>query len=284
MIEERGGYVQETAENIINEKDLQMIKELRLMDDDFFSEALDGKIEAVEYIINTILERNDIKVKSTKAQVEYKSATKRSIILDIQAEDANGKVIDIEIQRSDRGSGVKRARFHSSMIDRTLLSKGEDFEDLVDTYVIFITENDKFGKGIPLYHIERRIEEMDYAVFGDGTHIIYVNGEYRNIEHPIGSLMHDFNCKEAKDIVNPLLAEEVRYLKETEGGRSQMCKLLEEMRKEVAVEAEAKGKAETTKKLALKMLARGRDSIEEIAEMTGLSLEEVRELAKKETA
>ena len=276
--------MQETAENIINEKDLQMIKELRLMDDDFFSEALDGKIEAVEYIINTILERNDIKVKSTKAQVEYKSATKRSIILDIQAEDANGKVIDIEIQRSDRGSGVKRARFHSSMIDRTLLSKGEDFEDLVDTYVIFITENDKFGKGIPLYHIERRIEEMDYAVFGDGTHIIYVNGEYRNIEHPIGSLMHDFNCKEAKDIVNPLLAEEVRYLKETEGGRSQMCKLLEEMRKEVAVEAEAKGKAETTKKLALKMLARGRDSIEEIAEMTGLSLEEVRELAKKETA
>ncbi|MEE0810726.1 hypothetical protein [Blautia sp.] len=169
------------------------------------------------------------------------------------------------------------------MIDRTLLSKGEDFEDLVDTYVIFITENDKFGKGIPLYHIERRIEEMDYTLFGDGAHIIYVNGEYRNMEHPVRSLMHDFNCKEAKDIVNPLLAEEVRYLKETEGGRSQMCKLLEEMRKEVAVEAEAKGKAETTMELALKMLARGRDSIEEIAEMTGLSLEEVRELAKKET-
>ena len=279
--------MQETVQNVMNEKDLQMLKELRLMDDDFFSEALDGKIEAVEYILNTILERDDIKVKSTKAQVEYKSATKRSIILDIQAEDANGKIMDIEIQRSDRGSGVKRARFHSSMIDRTLLSKGEDFEDLVDTYVIFITENDKFGKGIPLYHIERRIEEMDYTLFGDGAHIIYVNGEYRNMEHPVGSLMHDFNCKEAKDIVNPLLAEEVRYLKETEGGRSQMCKLLEEMRKEVAVEAEAKGKAEgkaeTTMELALKMLARGRDSIEEIAEMTGLSLEEVRELAKKET-
>lgn len=268
--------MQETEKHVMNEKDLQMLKELRLMDDDFFSEALDGKIEAVEYIINTILERNDIKVKSTKAQVEYKSATKRSIILDIQAEDANGKVIDIEIQRSGRGSGVKRARFHSSMIDRTLLSKGEDFEDLVDTYVIFITENDKFGKEIPLYHIERRIEEMDYAVFGDGTHIIYVNGEYRNMEHPIGSLMHDFNCKEAKDIVNPLLAEEVRYLKETEGGRSQMCKAMEEMRKEAV--------HKNTVELALKMLARGRDSLEEIAEMTGLPLDEVRKLAKKDIA
>lgn len=97
--------MQKTKQNVMNEneKDLQRIKELRLMDDDFFSEALDGKIEAVEYILNTVLERDDIKVKSTKAQVEYKSATKRSIILDIQAEDTDGKLMDIEIQRSDRG-------------------------------------------------------------------------------------------------------------------------------------------------------------------------------------
>ena len=208
--------MQEVKWNVSNENDLQRIKELRLMDDDFFSEAPNGKIETVEYILNTILERDDIKVKSTKAQVEYKSATKRSIILDIQAEDMDGKLMDIEVQRSDKGSGVKRARFHSSMIDRTLLSKGEDFENLVDTYVILITENDKFGMGIPLYHVERRIAEMEYALFGDGAHILYVNGEYRNLEHPVGRLMHDFNCKEAKEIVNPLLAEEVRYLKETE--------------------------------------------------------------------
>ena len=278
--------MQETKRNVTNENDLQKIKELRLMDDDFFSEALDGKTEAVEYILNTVLERDDIKVKSTKAQVEYKSATKRSIKLDIQAEDVNGRLMDIEIRRSDRGSGVRRARFHSSMIDRSLLSKGDDFEDLVDTYVIFITEKDKFGMGIPLYHIERKISEMDNALFGDGAHILYVNGEYRNLEHPVGSLMHDFNCKDAKDMVNPLLAEEVRYLKETEGGRSQMSRILEEMRNEVAEKAKAEGKAEGNHEkavnTALKMIARGRDSIEEVAEITGLSLEEVRKLAENQ--
>ena len=274
--------MQEAKRNVTNESDLQRIKELRLMDDDFFSEALDGKTKAVEYILNTVLERNDIKVKSMKAQVEYKSASKRSIKLDIQAEDVHGKLMDIEIQRSDRGSGVKRARFHSSMIDRTLLSKGNDFEDLVDTYVIFITEKDKFGMGIPLYHIERKIAEMDNALFGDGAHILYVNGEYKNLEHPVGSLMHDFNCKDAKDIVNPLLAEEVRYLKETEGGRSQMCRLLEEMRNEAAEKAKAEGKAEGNHEkavsTALKMLAKGYET-EEIAEITGLALEEVQKLA-----
>lgn len=271
--------MQETKRNVMNEEDLQRIKELRLMDDDFFSEALDGKVEAVEYILNTILERADIKVKSTKAQVEYKSATKRSITLDIQAEDADGKLVDIEIQRSDKGAGVRRARYHSSMIDRTLLSKGEEFEDLVDTYVIFITENDKYGKGIPLYHVERKITELNDELFGDGAHILYVNGEYRNMEHPVGSLMHDFNCKDAKDMVNPLLAEEVRYLKETEGGQKQMCRLLEEMREEAAAEARAEGKAEGKVSDAIKMLVKGY-SIEEIMEITDLPLEEVQELAQ----
>lgn len=60
--------MQGEEQKVMNPNDLQMIKELRLMDDDFFSEALDGKIEAVEYILNTILERDDIKVKSTKAR------------------------------------------------------------------------------------------------------------------------------------------------------------------------------------------------------------------------
>ena len=116
-------------------------------------------------------------------------------------------------------------------------------------------------------------------LFGDGAHILYVNGEYRNLEHPVGSLMHDFNCKDAKDMVNPLLAEEVRYLKETEGGRSQMSRILEEMRNEVAEKAKAEGNQEKAVSTSLKLLVRGRDSMEEIAEITGLSLEEVRKLA-----
>lgn len=64
-----------------------------------------------------------------------------------------------------------------------------------------------------------------------------------------------------------------------------MCKLLEEMRNEAAAEAaikaKAEGKAEERVNTALKMLARGRDSIEEIAEMTELPLEEVQKLADK---
>ena len=212
--------------------------------------------------------------------MEYKSAVKRSIRLDIKAVDAEGEVADIEIQRADRGSGVRRARYHSSMIDRTLLSKNEDFEDLPDTYVIFITENDKFDKGKPLYHIERTIEEMDGALFDDGAHIIYVNGEFQDPDHPVGRLMHDFHCTKAEDMYSSVLADEVRYLKETEGGRSQMCKAMEEMRMEAAEAAVHRDRIEN----ALKMIASGRLTNQEIADWTGLALSEVEELAGQKTA
>ena len=149
------------------ERYLEKIAELRLMDDDFFSEALDEKIAPVEYILNTILERDDIRVQRTEAQVEYKSATKRSIKLDVRAVDAEGRVMDIEVQRAEKGAGVRRARFHSSMIDRTLLEKGDDFESLVDTYVIFITEQDRFGAGLS------RFFPTVFPFFCTGGHVMF---------------------------------------------------------------------------------------------------------------
>ena len=59
----------------------------------------------------------------------------------------------------------------------------------------------------------------------DGSHIVYVNGSYQG-EDAIGKLMHDFGCKESKDIYYPELAEGVKHFKE-EGGRKIMCEAVE---------------------------------------------------------
>ena len=294
------------------EEYLARIDKLRLIDDDFFSEALDGKLEAVEYILQTVLERNDIVVLETKAQVEYKSATKRSIRLDIKAVDRNQEHFDVEIQRAEEGAGARRARFHGSMIDRDLLGKGKDFDELPESFVIFITENDKYARGVPVYHIERRIEEHDNALFGDGLHILYVNGEYQDVETPVGRLMHDFYCTKSEDMYSKVLADEVKYLKETEGGRGRMCRILEEMCEEVAeevaketakrveketaerVEKETAERVEketaervakeTAKETARILLDLNKLSHEEISESTGIPIEVVEELAAQKTA
>ena len=54
-----------------------------------------------------------------------------------------------------------------------------------ETWVIFITENDIYGEGFPLYHVERIIEELQRP-FDDGTHILYVNGANRD-DTPLGT-------------------------------------------------------------------------------------------------
>lgn len=289
------------------EAHLARIAKLRLMDDDFFSEALDGKIEAVEFILRVILGRNDLKVIETKAQVEYKSAIKHSICLDIKAIDEKNQRFDLEIQREDRGTGARRARYHGSMIDRDLLKKGAEFDDLPESYIIFITENDKYDRGEPLYHIERKIEENNNALFGDGLHIIYVNGEYRDPSTPIGRLMHDFHCTKSEEMYSKELADEVQYLKETEGGRDRMCRILEEMceevekktaerveketaerveketaervEKETAERVEKETAERVAKETAKTLLSLGKLSHADISESTGLPLEVIEKLA-----
>lgn len=128
---------------------------------------------------------------------------------------------------------------------------------------------------MPLYHIERIIQETGKK-FGDGSHILYVNGSYKDDKDPVGRLMHDFRCSSSVDMFYPLLAEQVKHFKETEGGREVMSKNVEDW---------AMGKVlEKQKESARRMIARGKLTLEEIAEDTELSLEIVEELAKTQPA
>lgn len=74
-------------------------------------------------------------------------------------------------------------------------------------------------KGLPLYHVERIIQETKER-FEDGSHIIYVNGSYKNDDDPVGKLMHDFRCTSSIDMFYDELKNTVKYFKETEGERS----------------------------------------------------------------
>lgn len=93
----------------------------------------------------------------------------------------------------------------------------------------------------------------------------------------LAKLVHDFRCKKADDMYIEQLADKTRYYKETWEGVSYMCKAIEDMKKEAAEEAEKI----TMINFVLKLLARGKDTLDEIADLTGLSLEDVQELAKQ---
>ena len=256
-------------------EDLKRIKALRLIDDDFMSIFFDGYIEGAELLLKIILGRDDIKVTEVRTQKQVSNINGRSIWLDIFAVDETGSKYDVEIQRASNGACPKRARYHSSMIDANMLKEGENFEELRENYVIFITEKDALKMNKPICHIERVITEKNIQ-FNDGEHIIYVNGAFRSKNTALGRLMSDFFCTDAKEMCYKELSGRVRYLKETEKGEESMCEILDEMRKE----AGEKVRIENAKK----MIKSGKISLEDIADFSGLSLDKVRELAGDKSA
>lgn len=220
------------------------------------------------------MEMPDLKVIDAHTQVFVENLLNRSVRLDVLATDSDGRKINVEIKRSDKGTGRKRARYNSSMMDANLLKEGEDFDALADTYVIFITENDVIGQRQPLYRIERCILGANES-FNDGLHILYVNGAYRD-DTPIGKLMHDFSCTNPADMHYGILADRVRFFKESKEGVAIMCKVIEDMRDQE--------RREVTREVALRMLQAGKYALEEIADISGLSLDEVKALDADKTA
>lgn len=92
--------------------------------------------------------------------------------------------------------------------------------------------------------------------------------------------MHDFRCTSSVDMFYPLLAKQVRYFKETEGGREIMCKAFEELAEKRADEKVLEEKRD----VAVRMIADGKLSAEEIARYLGLPINMVEELANLQTA
>lgn len=88
---------------------------------------------------------------------------------------------------------------------------------------------------------------------------------------PVGRLMHDFRCLSPADMFYPVLAKQVKFFKETEGGQEIMCQAFEELAEKRVIEEK--------KAFARRMITKNKLTIEEIAEYTDLPVEEVRELA-----
>ena len=121
-----------------HEEDLQRLPVFRLLQDDIMSKVFEDK-NCVEFLLQIILKRDDLKVTSVSSQYVIKNLQGRSVRLDILAVDRQNQVYNIEIQRSDRGAGAKRARYNSSLIDANITEAGDKYDALTETYVIFIT-------------------------------------------------------------------------------------------------------------------------------------------------
>lgn len=87
-----------------HQEDLQRLRGLRLIDDDFMNACFDGYTNGAELLLRILLNKPDIRVKSVKTQQRMKNLLGRDICLDIDADDGTGKEYNVEVQWADKGA------------------------------------------------------------------------------------------------------------------------------------------------------------------------------------
>lgn len=105
---------------------LQRIKGMRLMDDEFMTKCFEDNVECTELVLRIIMDKDDLNVKSARTQYTVKNLQGRSVRLDIFADDSMDRKYNIEVQKSEKGAGSKRARYNSSLMDAFFCTEAGD--------------------------------------------------------------------------------------------------------------------------------------------------------------
>ena len=262
------------------------VRQFNVFDDTFFEMVAKDK-DAVEDILRIIFHEPEMKIIELIPQSSVKNLYGRSVRLDTLCRMKDGRYINVEIQKADDDNHLKRTRYNASCITANASEPGENFEDVKDVYIVYISKFDVFQKGRRLYHVGRAILDFsEVTPLNDGEKIIYVNGS-NNVsadaeDEDVAELMEFFKNSNGLNEKFRNLSERVDELKNEESEVLAMCKLVEDYAKEYAAErraeGRAEGRAESRVEIALNLIAGGMLNDEQIAAATGLSVDEIKDL------
>uniref|UniRef100_N2BFM6 Transposase (putative) YhgA-like domain-containing protein n=1 Tax=Eubacterium plexicaudatum ASF492 TaxID=1235802 RepID=N2BFM6_9FIRM len=152
----------------------------------------------------------------------------RSVRLDVYVKDEKEVVYDIEMQVSHTKELPKRSRYYQSMIDLQLIDKGQLYDELKRSYVIFICTFDLYGKRRHIYTFENICKEDGSISMGDETVKIFLNakGTLDDVSDELKAFLDYVAGKRPKDAYVQRLEEAVKEAKKNRDWRHEYMTLL----------------------------------------------------------
>ena len=99
----------------------------------------------------------------------------KTIRLDSYLVESCGRLFDVEMQVGLCPAFPKRSRGYQSIMDAGTLKRGDDYDTLKESYLVFICLEDPFGVGLPMYTVERTCVEAPQIGFDCGAHWVILN-------------------------------------------------------------------------------------------------------------
>ena len=148
---------------------------------------------AYENVLSIIMNEDELKLSEVKVeQVILNSVGKRAIRLDAWAVDKNNRQFNTEMQNDTLNDDIrKRSRYYQGLLDSPILKSGRQtrYKNLPSTVIIFITQDDIFGKDLAKYTFTEQCEEISGMRLNDGTKKIFLNMKSRNGRPELVSLL-----------------------------------------------------------------------------------------------
>lgn len=134
---------------------MKKYEELDITDPFIFAKVMSEK-ELCKPLLENIL---NIKIRDI-VYVDYEetiqmTAKSKGIRLDIYVEDDDNTVFNLEMQTTTYKELPKRSRYYQGIIDLNMIEKGESYDILKESYVIFICTFDFFEKGRSVYEFDK---------------------------------------------------------------------------------------------------------------------------------
>lgn len=229
MLDQYSKATRETADN------------LRIIDDSLFRLIAERKGVCQE-MLRTLLDMPNLIVVNVIAQSAVKSLH-REIVLDALCIMENGEYVNIEMQKEACNNDIMRARFHAAALTAAYTPKGTDFDNVPQVTILYITEYDALSNHQAVTHVQRCMKTKDgFIPVADKEDIFFANTEVKE-NSDRSDLLRLFLRKDAfEDARFPEISKAIKYFKQTEGGRLEVCKTVENYAKEYAKESEHKEK------------------------------------------
>ena len=263
-------YARETDSRIRHREFLlQGVEDLTLLDDTFMKIALND-IEACQHVIRILMDDPSIEIVEVRSQYRISKLVSKDAVLDILAEDTQGRVYNLEIQRKTTLDHARRTRRYNAMVDAEYLEKGKEYSEMPEVYVIYISETDIWKTWMTESPVEKYLKGQ-LTEYNDGQHTIYINAAI-NDGSPKAALMQYFKTCDPDDMSQGALSRRIHYLKREEGGIEEMGEYSERIfnggREEGLREGRQEGRWEERQAMIHLMRAQGIDeeTIEKILE------------------
>ncbi len=185
-------------------------KNLTLTDDYLFSQIMKDE-EFCKLFLEMLMGIKISKVIYLEAQKEVNLFPQtKGIRMDVYLEGDN-EIYNIEMQTAYKTNLVKRMRYYHSAIDVDSLLRGNPYDQLKKSYVIFICNFDLCGDGFPVYESQTVWKQNGREIDDGQVKIVYNTGAFEKAKDPrlralLQYLSTDTVTEEARPIADKVTA------------------------------------------------------------------------------